>query len=207
MKMAHNPKNWIVLVGKVVSIKFSHYSAQQKKWYKVIVQVNRKTDGKYDNLPVLVPAWALNEKNVRYGDSVKIEGQVRSYTNHEGGWQKRHIMVYSRNLEVVSNETEHENQVHLEGDVYRVMVKRTTPVSNRRVVDFSVNVERNVEPRWSDCIYCIAWGKEADAVELLTNGCKVEVDGRMQSRNFTKKHPDGSVTSEVVYEISAFTVD
>lgn len=207
MKMAHNPKNWVVLVGKVVSIKFSHYSVQQKKWYKVIVQVNRKTDGKYDNLPVLVPAWALNEKNVRYGDSVKIEGEVRSYTNHEGGWQKRHIMVYSRNIQVVPNETEHENQVHLEGDVYRVMKKRITPVSNRRVVDFSVNVERNVEPRWSDCIYCIAWGKEADTVELLTNGCNVEVNGRMQARSFTKKHPDGSFTTEVVYEISAFTVD
>lgn len=207
MKMAHNTRNWVVLVGKVVSIKFSHYNTQQKRWYKVIVQVNRKTEGKYDNLPVLVPAWALNENNVKYGDILKIEGEMRSYSNHEGGWQKRQIMVYSQNIRVMPNETEHENQVHLEGDVYRVMKKRTTPMTNRKIVDFSVNVERNVEPRWSDCIYCIAWGKEADTVELLTNGCKVEIDGRVQSRNFTKKHSDGSFTTETVCEISAYTVD
>ena len=207
MKMSRNPRNWAVLIGKVVSIKFSHLNDMQKKWYKVIVQVNRKTDGKYDNLPVLVPAWVLNENNIKYGDIVRIEGEVRSYNNRDGGWQKRHIMIYNRELKVMPADSVHENTVHLEGDIYRVWPKRSTPVSNRKLIDFSVNVERNVEPRWSDCIYCIAWGREADAVELLTNGCNVQIDGRLQARTFTKKHPNGDISTETVYEISARTVD
>ena len=202
MEMKQNPKNWGVLVGIVMSIEHSHYNAQHRPWYKVTLRVNRKTEGKYDDLPILVPGWLITEKNVECGKIVKVEGEVRSYTNHDGGWQKRQIMLYTRYLQVMPDDSEHQNQVRLEGNIYRVLEKRITPVSNRRLIIFSLNVMRDVEPYWHDGIYCIAWGKGADMIETLGSGANVKIEGRMNARNFNRRH-----IQEVTYEISVVTIE
>lgn len=202
MEMKQNPKNWGVLVGIVMSIAHSHYNAQHRPWYKVVLRVNRKTEGKYDDLPILVPGWMITEKNVECGSIIKVEGEVRSYTNHDGGWQKRQIMLYTRYLQVMPNDSEHQNQVRLEGNIYRVLEKRITPVSNRRLIIFSLNVMRDIEPYWHDGIYCIAWGKGADMIETLGSGANVKIEGRMNARNFNRRH-----IQEVTYEISVVTIE
>lgn len=205
--MRQNPKNWGVLTGKVLSIEHSHYNAQHRPWYKVTLRINRKTEGKYDDLPVLVPGWMITEKNVERDNIIKVEGEVRSYTNHHGGWQKRQIMLYTRYLQVMANDSEHQNHVHLDGNIYRVLEKRITPATNRRLIIFSLNVKRDIEPYWHDGIYCIAWGIGADMIESFGVGKNVKIEGRMNSRNFNKKHSDGTITSELTYEISVVTIE
>lgn len=202
MEMKRNSKNWSVLVGEVLSIEHSHYNTQHRPWYKVTLRINRKTEGKYDDLPILVPGWMIKEKNVECGNIIKVEGEIRSYTNHNGGWQKRQIMLYTRYLEVMPNDSDHQNQVHLEGEIYKVLEKRNTPATNRRLIIFSLNVKRDIEPYWHDGIYCIAWGKGADMVEELGSGKSIKVEGRMNSRNFNRR---GS--KEVTYEISVVTLE
>lgn len=205
--MRQNPRNWGVLTGEVLNIEHSHYNAQNRPWHKVTLRVNRKTEGKYDDLPVLVPGWMITEKKVECGNTIKVEGEVRSYTNHDGGWQKRQIMLYTRSLEVMPNDSEHQNCIKLEGNIYRVLEKRITPGTNRRLIIFSLNVKRDIEPYWHDGIYCIAWGIGADMIEAFGVGKNVKIEGRMNSRNFNKKHPNGTITPELTYEISVVTIE
>ena len=54
----------------------------------------------------------------------------------------------------------------------------------------------------SDYIPCIAWGRNARFSQNLEIGTKVKVVGRVQSREYEKKHEDGTVETKIAYEVS-----
>ena len=57
----------------------------------------------------------------------------------------------------------------------------------------------------SDYLPCIAWGRNARFVKDLKVGDKLEIYGRVQSRNYQKKTEDDIVT-KTAYEISISSV-
>ena len=54
----------------------------------------------------------------------------------------------------------------------------------------------------SDYIPCIAWGRNARFCQNLEIGSRIKLVGRVQSRNYEKKHEDGTVEIRVAYEVS-----
>ncbi len=54
----------------------------------------------------------------------------------------------------------------------------------------------------SDYIPCIAWGRNARYAQTFNVGEKVQILGRIQSREYNKAHEDGSVEKKIAYEVS-----
>ena len=59
----------------------------------------------------------------------------------------------------------------------------------------------------SDYIPCIAWGRTARFCENMEIGTEVKIVGRVQSRQYEKKHEDGTVESKVAYEVSVGSLE
>ena len=92
----------------------------------------------------------------------------------------------------------------LDGFICKPPVYRTTPF-NREITDFLLAVNRSYNK--SDYIPCISWGRNARFCGKRTVGENVRVIGRMQSRTYEKKFPDGSVVQKTAYEISVAKIE
>ncbi len=195
-------ENDVTLIGQVMQITLSHRNLDTV-YYEILLRVNRLTDNKYDEIPVLAPEWLA--KNIEDNNTVLVHGQIRIYKNKVSTWQRKRVMVLARSIRVLPSGTEHINQVNLIGNINRISPLRYTPLSGRLICDFSICVpreNRNLEDR----AYCIAWANGARFVSLLTPGTKVKIRGRIQARTFFKNHSDNTQTQEVVYEVSCFSV-
>ena len=59
----------------------------------------------------------------------------------------------------------------------------------------------------SDYIPCIAWGKNARLIKNAPVGQKLDVSGRIQSRQYTKRLDDGFTELRTAYEFSIGAVE
>ena len=59
----------------------------------------------------------------------------------------------------------------------------------------------------SDYIPCISWGRNARFCGKRSVGENVRVTGRMQSRKYEKKLPDGTAIEKVAYEVSVSQIE
>lgn len=199
-------ENNVTLVGKVTNKLLSHQQLGMS-YYEITVRVNRLTEGKYDEIPVLTPQWVV--KNIEEGMTVKVCGELRVYKNRGATWQAKRLMVFTKKVQVLSGETEHVNQVSLVGNLHNVWEARKTPLSERVITDFSVMIDRTAgygKHSKADVIHCIAWSEQANFVSNLPTGTNLNISGRVQARAFDKRHSDGSVTKEWVHEVSCRSV-
>ena len=56
----------------------------------------------------------------------------------------------------------------------------------------------------SDYIPCILWGRNARFVSGLDVGSRLKIEGRIQSREYTKQISETESEIRVAYEVSAF---
>jgi single-stranded DNA-binding protein len=55
----------------------------------------------------------------------------------------------------------------------------------------------------SDYIPCICWGRNARYAGNLTVGSRIQLRGRIQSREYQKRIGEGKVVDKIAYEVSA----
>ena len=84
------------------------------------------------------------------------------------------------------------------GYLCKTPVFRTTP-RNREICDALVAVNR--ERGYSDYIPCIVWGRTARLVGDLSTGAEIRLSGRLQSREYEKRTPNG-IEKRTAYEVS-----
>lgn len=77
---------------------------------------------------------------------------------------------------------------------------RKTPVTERNIADVLVAYNH----RYGKTFYipCIFWGRDAKYVSELPVGTKIEISGRVQSREY-KKITEEEYETRVAYEVSA----
>ena len=68
---------------------------------------------------------------------------------------------------------------------------------------FAVNRDYNK----SDYIPCIVWGRNAVYASELPVGTHLKLTGRIQSRNYTKRYPDGTEENRTTYEVSVSKIE
>ena len=91
------------------------------------------------------------------------------------------------------------NEVTLVGYICKPPIYRQTPFG-REIADILLAVNRAYNK--SDYIPSIAWGRNARFCQNLPIGTEVKVVGRVQSRNYEKRHEDGTIEPRVAYEVS-----
>lgn len=184
-------KNNAISAGEVYS-EPTKYDCCGENFYTFSLSVKR-TSGFADILTVNISQNLLGK--IAVGDKVAFEGQIRTY-NRIIGDKSRLIIVF-----FALNKIEYEkdvNQVELRGYLCKTPVFRTTP-RNREICDALVAVNR--ERGYSDYIPCIVWGRTARLVGDLSTGAEICLSGRLQSREYEKRTPDGT-EKRTAYEVS-----
>ena len=95
------------------------------------------------------------------------------------------------------------NQCLLDGIVCREPTYRRTPLG-REICDVMLAVPRGF--RRADYLPCILWGRVAAQAANCKVGDRILLDGRLQSRIYTKL-TEGGAEERTAYEISALTAD
>ena len=196
--MDHNSEknNRVYLRGTVVSEAVFSHEVYGEGFYELFVRVPRLS-GQADTLPVTISERLMKSCDLHVGATLSAEGQFRSYNKLEGGRSRLMLTVFVRDL--VEDDTRNPNIILLGGYICKPPVYRTTPF-NREISDLLVAVNRAYNK--SDYIPCIAWGRNARFVQDLPVGARIVLSGRIQSREYQKRHDDGSVSTMTAYEVS-----
>jgi single-stranded DNA-binding protein len=188
--------NKVYLTGKIVTTpEFSH-EVFGEGFYEMKLEVSRLSD-QTDLIPVTISERLIEDNVLEVGKEVSIIGQFRSYNKLEGVKSKLMLTVFVR--EINGEEGAPVNQIELNGYICKPPVYRTTPFK-REICDILVAVNRAYNK--SDYIPCIAWGRNARFIKNCAVGERVKLSGRIQSREYQKQLPDGTVTTRIAYEVS-----
>ena len=190
--------NRITLRGCLLGMpEFSHEN-HGKRFCRFFLEVPRLS-GAVDTLPVVARQELLDA--LEPGLMLTVRGQVRSH-NHtdETG---RHLMVFVFACEVFPEEGEPVNEVTISGLLCREPTFRRTPLG-REICDAMLAVPRAF--RRADYLPCILWGRTARQIAACHTRDRIELNGRLQSRVYTKYLDDVPV-ERTAYEISALTAE
>ncbi len=189
--------NIVSLSGKICETPVFSHQVFGEGFYETKMEIERLSTQK-DVIPVTISERLIQEVDLEKGDYLTLEGQFRSYNKIIDGKSKLMLTVFVR--ECTDNPgQENENTIELTGYVCKPPVYRTTPFK-REIADVLIAVNRAYNK--SDYIPCIAWGRNARFASRLEVGDKVELVGRIQSREYQKVLEDGETEVRVAYEIS-----
>ena len=191
--------NTVHLCGVIVETPVFSHQTYGESFYTFIIGVERNS-GYEDKLNVMISERLLNVYKLSVGDTALVSGQIRTYNEQVDGKNKLNIVVFARDMELVGFDEGHFNQVYLEGFICKTPIGRVSPLG-RRICDIMLAVNRMYNK--SDYIPCIAWGRNARRADELSVGDAVEIQGRLQSREYQKAGADGETTTRTTYEVSA----
>ena len=200
--------NRVCIIGEIVSeFTFSH-EVFGEGFYIANVSVNRLSD-MVDVIPLMISERLIDVTKDYRGMKIEVAGQFRSYNRHEGTKNKLVLSIFVRELRFIEEdempeEQSKSNQIFLDGFVCKPPIYRKTPWG-REIADVLVAVNRPYGK--SDYIPCIAWGRNARFAGGLEVGSHLQVSGRVQSREYTKKIGEDEVERRVAYEVSVSKID
>ncbi|MDY3281583.1 single-stranded DNA-binding protein [Dysosmobacter sp.] len=162
-------------------------------FYRFVLEVPRLS-GQADRLPVLVTAAQL--PMVTAGQRLRIAGQLRSFNNRSGQGSRLVLSVYARTVQPPAGEAV--NRIRLSGALCKPPILRRTPLG-RSICDLMLAVPRRYGR--ADYLPVIAWGQLAGDLSRRAVGETVALEGRIQSRQYTKV-TDGGPEERTAYEVS-----
>jgi len=187
--------NRVTLCGTVADEPYLSHINHAERFYKFTLDVPRLS-GQSDRLTVVTPGTLLDQTAISTGNTVHVEGQLRSFNNKSGQGRRLVISVFARQLEVGDGQPE--NCIQLSGIICKQPILRRTPLG-RDICDIILAVNRRYGR--ADYLPCIAWGAVAQQTADMGVGHRLTVEGRVQSRVYTKAIPGGT-EERVAYEVS-----
>ena len=211
MDTNYSDNNHLILVGKVTSEKRFSHEIYGEKFYIFDMEVPRLSDTT-DIIPITASERIINDDLLAIGNKLIIKGQFRSYNSYENERNKLILTVFAKDVipeESLSEEEKEEiqrtsNEVTLVGYICKKPIYRQTPFG-REIADILLAVNRAYNK--SDYIPSIAWGRNARFSQDLPTGTEIKIVGRVQSRNYEKKHEDGTIENKVAYEVSISSLE
>ena len=211
MNTNYDDNNHLVLVGKVTSEKRFSHEIYGEKFYIFDLSVPRLS-GNADIIPVTISERLLTVKDLEIGNKLEIDGQFRSYNSYDQEKNRLILTVFAKDIKFLENQEEEieagtekiSNEVTLDGYICKKPIYRKTPFG-REISDILLAVNRAYNK--SDYIPCIAWGRNARFCENIPVGTEVKIIGRVQSREYEKKHEDGTVEKRIAYEVSVSSLE
>lgn len=193
--------NKVYLQGEVVDQPVYSHEVLNEGFYTLNISIPRLS-GQSDIIPVTISERLLKSANMAVGETIALKGQFRSYNKIDEGKSKLVLTVFVRELCEV-DENINPNIIEIYGYICKSPIYRTTPF-NREITDVLMAVNRSYNK--SDYIPCITWGRNARFVGELPIGTKLEMVGRIQSREYVKKQEGLDPINKVAYEISVSKV-
>ena len=200
--------NKIELCGVIASTPELNHKNYGENFYGFRLSCSRISTEK-DMLPIIVSDRLVEIKDLQIGKKISVKGQVRTFNKHiSDDKRKLLIMVFARDVREVEEESESapefNNNVKLSGYICKPPVYRVTP-KGREIADVLIAVNRMYGK--ADYIPCITWGRNARYAGNIDVGTRIDVEGRLQSREYTKKLDDGTEEIRTAYEISVSRIE
>lgn len=191
--------NQVEVAGEIIStFEYSH-EIFGEGFYMVKLLVNRLSEAT-DEIPLMISERLVDVTKDCRGKYLRAFGQFRSYNKHEENHNHLILSVFVRDLEFLdSMEDVKPNQIQLDGFICKQPVYRMTPLG-REICDILLAVNRSYGK--SDYIPCICWGRNARFAGSLEIGARIELVGRIQSREYQKRISEFEVVKRTAYEIS-----
>lgn len=192
--------NQATLSGEIVrNFEFSH-EVYGEGFYTAMITSERKS-GQKDIIPIMVSDRLVDVKEDWIGRFVKVSGQFRSYNKHEGEKNRLVLSVFVREFEEYEAMPfmDNENHISIDGYICKQPTYRETPLG-REIADILLALNRPYGK--SDYIPCIAWGRNARFASGFEVGTRLQIEGRIQSREYQKLISDDEFETRVAYEVS-----
>ena len=191
-------ENQVRLRGTLLALpRFSHEN-HGRKFFRFTLEVPRLS-GAVDLLPVVAEECLLNEMDLSGGHMLTVTGQMRTHNIRENG--VRHLLIFVFAIQITCEDGQPINEVIVEGPICREPTYRRTPLG-REICDVMLAVPRAF--RRADYLPCILWGRTAYEVSQCHTRDRIRIEGRLQSRIYTKLTEDGP-QERTAYEVSALT--
>lgn len=198
--------NQVTLSGEIVSnFEFSH-EIFGEEFYTAMLASERTSEQK-DIIPVMVSDRLVDVKADWMGRFVRVSGQFRSYNKHEGEKNRLILSVFVREFEEFEEmpfSDNYSNSISLDGYICKPPTYRKTPLG-REIADILLAVNRPYGK--SDYIPCIAWGRNARFADGLEVGTRLQIEGRIQSREYQKRVSETESEARTAYEVSIFKME
>ena len=191
-------ENQIILRGDLLGLpEFSHEN-HGRRFCRFLLEIPRLS-GAVDTLPVIAGQERLSELPLSPGRRLTVRGQIRSHNQTDA--TGRHLMIFVFASEMFPEDGEPVNEAAVSGLLCREPTFRRTPLG-REICDAMLAVPRAF--RRADYLPCILWGRTAQEISRCHTRDRVEIQGRLQSRIYTKYVGDVPV-ERTAYELSALT--
>ncbi|HBF8894476.1 TPA: single-stranded DNA-binding protein [Clostridioides difficile] len=178
-------------------LEFSH-EIFGEKFYNMKIKINRLSDS-FDILPMTVSERLLQDIDLDKQNLVNVVGQLRSYNKRLNNKNRLVLTVFVREIKSIDEENKDPNSIFLDGYVCKEPVYRKTPLG-REITDLLVAINRPYNK--SDYIPSIVWGRNAKFAKNLKVGDRIQLWGRVQSREYEKKIDENNVVKKMAYEVS-----
>lgn len=194
--------NKVTLSGEIVSnFEFSH-ECYGEGFYTAML-ASERLSGQKDIIPIMVSERLVDVKADWEGVSVDICGRFSSYNKHENGIRHLELRVFATgfgvHIEEFDGDFENKNCISLDGYICKKTTYRKTPLG-REITDILLAVNRPYGK--SDYVPMICWGRNARFASGLGVGTRLQVEGRIQSREYEKKISETESETRVAYEVS-----
>lgn len=191
--MSDISRNEVELEGQVLTApEFSHEN-HDTRFYRFSLQIPRLS-GQWDLLPVLIPESLTGQ--VIPGEPLRLTGQLRSFNNRSQQGRRLVLSVHVQSL--LPCQGEPCNRILLSGRLCKTPILRRTPLG-RSICDLMLAVPRRYSR--TDYLPVIVWGRLALEAAGLPVSAPVTLEGRIQSREYTKVTDDGPC-QRTAYEVS-----
>ena len=200
--------NQVKVSGRIVScFEFSH-EVYGEKFYSAKL-ASERLSGQIDVLPILVSGKIVDVKKDWVGRFVEVSGQFRSYNQHTGDKSKLVLSVFAKEFKDITEDKKgsdslDDNEIILDGYICKQPIYRKTPLG-REISDILIAVNRSYGK--TDYIPSLAWGRNARFVSDLEVGTRLQITGRIQSREYQKKISEGDFETRTAYEVSVSKIE
>ncbi len=196
--------NQVTIIGEVVSDFTYNHEIYGEGFYMMELKVERLSNS-HDIIPVMISERLIDITKDYRGQFMEVEGQFRSYNRHDERKNKLVLSVFAREANFVELDEENmpesnkTNSIYLDGYICKEPIYRKTPLG-REIADLLLAVNRPYGK--SDYIPCISWGRNARYAGNFKVGERVQVWGRIQSREYMKRLDEENMEKRIAYEVS-----
>ena len=189
------------LQGKILETAQRSFEVEGETFYEGKVVVERLSQAN-DILPFTISEKLLKayEMTLDGGKEVCFGGELRSYNKMIDGKSRLILSFFVKEILTSESFAGNTNELTLTGYICKTPVFRTTPF-NRQICDILLAVNRPTFNK-SDYIPCILWGRNAKFIQGQKVGTKLELSGRIQSRQYRKETDEGVFEERTAYEVS-----
>ncbi|MCI2057408.1 MAG: single-stranded DNA-binding protein [Oscillibacter sp.] len=191
--MNERSRNEAELEGIVLSDPVFSHENHGVRFDRFVLRVPRLS-GQEDLLPVLAGESLC--ASIREGAAIRVFGQLRSFNNRTGQGSRLVLTIYAKSI--LSSTGGFTNTILLTGALCKPPIYRRTPLG-RSICDLMLAVSRRCGR--ADYLPVIAWGQLAAATAHLHVGDTLSLNGRVQSRVYSKV-TDSGTEERTAYEVS-----